>query len=345
MRQLSVKGLQGSSEIFIGERLSNLTKFLPSTNVLIITDETVKGLYGHLFPKFSIIELAEAETSKTLETVQTAVSKMLELGVDRSWFIVAIGGGIVCDVAGFIASIYMRGIRFGFVSTTLLSQVDASVGGKNGVNFEGYKNILGVFAQPEFVICDTFLLDTLSDDDILCGIAEIIKHALIADEKMFSLLESEKEDILFLENELVEELVYRSISIKSSIVNEDEREQGKRKLLNFGHTLGHAIEKVCGVPHGQSVALGMKYAVKLSVNKGYLQESIADRIIALIDSYGFPQIYVDEDKLILAMLKDKKKEGEDISFIYLKDIGVPIIRKIAFKDFKEDIHELFKYSV
>ena len=345
MRQLSVNGLQGSSKILIGERLSNLTKYLPSTNVLIITDETVKGLYGHLFPKFSIIELAETETSKTLETLQKAVSKMLELGVDRSWFIVAIGGGIVCDVAGFIASIYMRGIRFGFVSTTLLSQVDASVGGKNGVNFEGYKNILGVFNQPEFVICDTFLLDTLHDEDILCGIAEIIKHALIADEEMFSLLESQKEDIIFLDNELIEELVYRSVSIKSSIVNEDEREQGNRKLLNFGHTFGHALEKVYGIPHGHAVALGMKYAVKLSVNKGYLQVSVAERIISLIDSYGVSEINVEEDKLVSALLKDKKKEGEDLFFIYLKNIGVPFISKITLKDFKEDIHELFKYSV
>jgi 3-dehydroquinate synthase len=345
MRQLSVKGLQGSSKILIGERLSNLSKYLPSTNILIITDETVKSMYGHLFPEVSTIELVQGESFKTLETIQKVVPKMLELGVDRSWFIVAIGGGIVCDVAGFIASIYMRGIRFGFVSTTLLAQVDASVGGKNGVNFEGYKNILGVFNQPEFVICDTFLLDTLSDDDILCGIAEIIKHALIADVEMFSILESDKEDILFLENELIEELVYRSVNIKSSIVNEDEREQGNRKLLNFGHTLGHAIEKVYEIPHGQAVALGMKYAVKLSVNKGYLLASVAERIIALIDSFGFPQINVDKDKLTSAMLKDKKKEGEDISFIYLKDIGVPIISKITLKDFKEDIHELFKYSV
>ncbi len=345
MKQLSVKGLQGSSKIIIGERLSNLSKYIPKTNVLLITDENVKSLYGHLFPKTPIIELAQGESSKTIETIQKAVAQMLEFGVDRSWFIVGIGGGIVCDVTGFIASIYMRGIPFGFVSTTLLSQVDASVGGKNGVNFEGYKNVLGVFNQPKFVICDTLLLDTLSDDDILCGLAEIIKHALIADEEMFVTLEKEKEDILFLDNEIIEELVYRSVSIKSEIVNEDEREAGNRKLLNLGHTFGHALEKVYGIPHGHAVALGIKYAVKFSVNKGYLEKNAADRIVALINNYGFLDIVVNEEKLISALLKDKKKDGDYLHFIYLKGIGAPMISKIAIKDFKEDIHELFKYSV
>ncbi|MDD4526887.1 MAG: 3-dehydroquinate synthase [Candidatus Margulisbacteria bacterium] len=345
MKKLSVKGLQGSSKILIGENLSNLAQYIPENNVLIITDDIVNNLYCHLFPAFPVVRLQQGESFKTLESVQAVVSKMLELGVDRSWFIVGIGGGIVCDVTGFIASIYMRGLRFGFVSTTLLSQVDASVGGKNGVNFEGYKNILGVFNQPEFVICDALLLDTLSDDDILCGLAEIIKHALIADVEMFSILEQEKEDILCLDNKLIEKLVYKSVKLKARIVNEDEHEQGNRKLLNFGHTIGHAIEKVYGIPHGQAVAVGMKYAIRLSVNKGYLKESVAKKIFDLIHSYGYPELKIDELKILSALLKDKKKDGDDISFIYLKDIGEPLIKKIAINDFKEDINELFKHSL
>ncbi len=345
MKKLSVKGQQSSSKIYVGERLFNLTDYIPEKKVLIITDDKITSLYGELLPDFPIICLEQGESFKTIDSVKDVIAKLLELGVDRSWFIVAIGGGIICDLVGFVASIYMRGLRFGFVSTTLLSQVDASVGGKNGVNFDGYKNILGVFNQPEFVICDTVLLDTLSDDDILCGLAEIIKHALIADEEMFSLLENEKDDVLFLDNKIIEKLVYKSVKIKAKIVNEDEREHGKRKLLNFGHTIGHAIEKVYGLPHGQAVAIGMKYAVILSVNKGYLNASVADRIYKLINSYGYPEVEIDKDKLLSALLKDKKKDGDNLYFIYLKDIGVPLISKVAISEFKEDINELFKHSV
>jgi 3-dehydroquinate synthase len=234
----------------------------------------------------------------------------------------------------------MRGIRYGFVATTLLAQVDAAIGGKNGVNFQGYKNIIGVFNQPEFVICDVSLLKTLAKDDVLCGLAEIIKHALLADKEMFSILENKKEDILALKDEVIEELVYRSVKIKSAVVNEDEREQGKRKLLNLGHTIGHAVEKTYSVSHGKAVAIGIRYAVQLSVNKNYLDKQVAERIISLLDTYNFSDLKVDESKIFSAILKDKKKTGTFLSFIFLRNIGEPIIEEVTFEELKEDIYEL-----
>ena len=176
------------------------------------------------------------ESAKTLDTAGRLYEELMALSVDRSGFIVAVGGGIVCDVAGFVASTYLRGIRFAFVASTLLAQVDASVGGKNGVNVGGYKNMVGVFNQPEFVICDPHLLGTLPQNEILCGAAEIIKHAAIADSALFGYLEENSHRLFDLDEAVVEKLVYDSVLIKSGVVNRDEKETGERRKLNFGHT-------------------------------------------------------------------------------------------------------------
>jgi 3-dehydroquinate synthase len=205
-----------------------------------------------------------------LETVTTIFNQLVDMEVDRSTLILGIGGGIVCDIAGFVASTYMRGTPFGFVSTTLLSQVDASVGGKNGVNFGGYKNMVGVFNQPEFVVCDMMLLKTLPFREIQCGFAEIIKHGAIADHRMLDFIENHRDAALDLESRIVEHLVYRSVEIKAGVVTRDEREKGERRKLNFGHTFGHAIEKLTGIPHGEAVGIGMVMAAALSVKKGLL---------------------------------------------------------------------------
>ncbi len=344
MKELSVKGAQSSSKLLIGESLSNLPKYLSASKLVVITDSKVRNLYKDNFPSAPVIEIGQGEKSKTLATVEKVVAELLELGVDRSWFIVAIGGGIVCDVAGFIASIYMRGLKFGFVSTTLLAQVDASVGGKNGVNSEGYKNMLGVFNQPEFVICDTSLLKTLDKQNILCGIAEIIKHALIADKEKFLILADNSEAVLALDEDLINDLVFRSVSIKAEVVNEDEREQGRRRVLNLGHTIGHAIEKIQGISHGMAVAAGLRYSVNLSVLKGMLSKTVAEQINDMLDKYGFEQVSITKDELVSAVFKDKKRDGDSIYFIYLEDIGSPVIKKVKMDEFEEDINELFKHS-
>ena len=223
----------GKSVILIGEQLENLPKYLPVKMPIVITDTEVKRQWGHLFPPGAVFTIDTGEDVKTLDTVSALYDKLLGLGADRSSFIVGIGGGIVCDIAGFVASTYMRGIRFGFVSTTLLSQVDASVGGKNGVNFGGYKNIVGVFNQPEFVICDQKLLKTLPDREFQYGFAEIVKHGAIADEELFVYLEQNWSRALAHDPEVIERLVYDSVIIKSTIVKRDATEQGDRRKLNF----------------------------------------------------------------------------------------------------------------
>jgi 3-dehydroquinate synthase len=260
----------------------------------------------------------------------------VELEADRSTFIIGIGGGIVCDIAGFVASTYLRGVRFGFVSTTLLSQVDASVGGKNGVNFEGYKNMIGVFNQPEFVICDLNLLNTLPEREILCGMAEIVKHAVIGDTDLFAYLEEHYQEALALDIGVIKKLVY-----DSAIVNKDEKEKGERRKLNFGHTFGHAIEKTTGVPHGEAVSAGMVMASALSVKRGRLPAQDAERIKKLLQKLKLPtRLQADRKTVLDALQKDKKRKGDSIYFVLLNSIGNPFVDQISIKKLEAVTHYL-----
>ena len=326
----------GKSIILIGEQLENLTNYLPEKNPIIITDANVQKHWGHYFPPGAVISIGTGERIKNLDTVGSIYDQLLEMGADRSSFIVGIGGGIVCDVAGFIASTYMRGVRFGFVSTTLLSQVDASVGGKNGVNFGGYKNIVGVFNQPEFVICDQNLLKTLPKREFQCGFAEIVKHAVIADDQLFAYLEQNWSPALEQDSEVIEKLVYDSVIIKSNIVNRDVTEKGERRKLNFGHTLGHAIEKTLQVPHGEAVSAGMVLASKLSEKKGYLQSEDSTRLSNLLEKFRLPvRLEFSRQQVFEAIGKDKKREGGSLKFVLLKRIGAAAINEISIQDLVE----------
>lgn len=325
-----IRGRMGDSEILVGERLENLHEHIPAERTILITDDRVRELYGDRFPSCPLIEIGQGEAIKTLDTARMIYGRLMELGADRSVFIAGVGGGIVCDITGFVASTYLRGVRFGFVSSTLLAQVDASVGGKNGVNFGGYKNMVGVFSQPEFVICDMSLLKTLSEEDYLCGFAEIVKHAVIADAEMFAFLEENWQAALDRDSEVIQRVVYDSVVIKSEVVNRDEREQGERRKLNFGHTFGHAIEKTAGVPHGQAVSAGMVIAARLSVRRGLLSESDAGRIQELLEKLGLPtRIPVNERDAFDALKKDKKREGDRIRFVLAKGIGDAVVEDIS----------------
>ena len=326
----------GKSVILIGEQLENLHKYLPVKMPIIITDTNVKKHWGHRFPPGAVITIDTGEEIKSLDTVSILYDRLLDLGVDRSSFIVGIGGGIVCDITGYVASTYMRGIKFGFVSTTLLSQVDASVGGKNGVNFGGYKNIVGVFNQPEFVICDQNLLQTLPAQEFRCGFAEIVKHGAIADDELFVYLEQNWSRALNYDPEVIERLVYDSVIIKSTIVNRDATEKGERRLLNFGHTLGHAIEKVMRVANGEAVSAGMILASKLSEQKGYLQSDDTVRLSSLLEKFNLPvKLMYDRKQVIEAIGKDKKREGEYLKFVLLKQLGEAIVIEISIQDLVE----------
>ena len=294
-----------------------------------------------LFPSYDVITIGTGEKIKNLDTVRYIYGKLMESEADRSTFIIGIGGGIVCDIAGFVASTYLRGVRFGFVSSTLLSQVDASVGGKNGVNFEGYKNIIGVFNQPQFVICDLNLLNTLPKKEVLCGLAEIVKHAAIGDMDLFTYLEDHYQKALALDTGVIERLVYDSVVIKSDIVSRDEKEKGERRKLNFGHTFGHAVEKTTGVPHGEAVSVGMVMASVLSVKKGHLMAKDAERIKKLLQRLKLPtRLEADRKTVIDALRKDKKRKGDQIYFVLLNDIGNPFVDLISIEELEAMVNDI-----
>ncbi len=342
MKTLSIQGGRGQSDIHVGESLDNLKHYVPENRrIIIITDSVVRDLYGKRFPSGDVISIGIGEKIKTLATLEHIFHRLIEMEADRSVFIVGIGGGIVCDTTGFAASLYLRGVDFGYVSTTLLAQVDASVGGKTGVNFGGYKNMVGVFNQPGFVICDPALLETLPAKEIACGFAEIVKHAIIADADMFAFLEQNSPKALVLERSVIQRLVFESVDIKAGVVEQDEREQGERRKLNFGHTFGHAIEKTAGLRHGEAVSLGMVIAGALSVEKGLLHPDEQGRIVALLKSLGLPvRMEVDKQAVLDAMQKDKKRQGDSIKFVLADGLGQALVQDVSLQELADVVKRL-----
>lgn len=336
MKQLQIQGVSGPSTLLVGEPLRNLGRHLPTRHLVIITDENVGGRYADKFPPGHVITIGAGEAFKTLNTVRRIYDELVAIEADRSSFIVGIGGGIVCDIAGFVASTYMRGVGFGFVATTLLAQVDASVGGKNGVNFGGYKNMVGTFNQPAFVLCDLEMLRSLPETQLQSGFAEIVKHAAIADAPMFAYLEQNAHRALGLDLEVIESLVYQSLVIKATIVNQDEKETGERRKLNFGHTFGHAIEKVTGVTHGQAVSVGMVLAAQLSRRRGLVTASEEERLGQLLTKLHLPlRKTFDREAVLEALGKDKKREGNSVHFVLLKGLGNAVISDIPLAELRE----------
>lgn len=329
MEKILIDTQSGHSEIHVGAEWVSFKKLLPEKGVVIITDDNVNDFYGDKFSEFPVISLAPGEDSKQLSVIESISSKLLDFGIDRSGFIVGIGGGVVCDIAGFVASVYMRGIRCAYVSTSLLSQVDASTGGKTGVNLGGTKNIIGTIRQPEFVICDTSLLSTLSESEYLSGLAEVIKTAIIGDSFLFKLIEEKHTEIIERNQLLLSELVARCVRFKSSVVTEDENETGLRRILNFGHTFGHAIEMQESMKHGYAVAAGMELAVYYSSEKGFLGSGDMQRILNLLNKFGLVSPYsITDVKLRQLILHDKKKAGDSINFIFTEGIGKASVKKI-----------------
>lgn len=342
MEQLIIKTDLGESKLLLGESIKNIGNYLPDTKVVVITDTNVRELYEDFFPEeVNVIEIGTGEENKTLETLSYIYEKLVEFEIDRSSFIVGIGGGIVCDITGFAASTFMRGIKFGFVSTTLLSQVDASIGGKNGVNFKGFKNMIGVFNQPEFVICDFTMLMTLPEDEYIAGYAEIIKHAIIKNYEMFCYLEKNVNEAMEQNLEVIHRVVYDSLVIKSEVVQKDEKETGLRRMLNFGHTIGHAIEKNTGLIHGKAVAMGMVLSAKLSEKRGYITKEDVKRITDLISAYKLPVDFpLDKKEIVEIMKKDKKREKQIINFVLISKIGEVKFEAIPVNELEDIINDL-----
>ena len=341
MKKIEIDGISGLSTLLVNESHRHINKYLPDNKTIMITDQQVSSLYPDLFAGAEVIKIGCGEKIKTLDTVQMIYRRLLAAEMDRSSFIVAVGGGIVCDVAGFAASTFLRGIPFGFVASTLLAQVDASVGGKNGVNLNGYKNMVGVFNQPEFVICDLDMLKTLSQKELLNGFAEIVKHALIKDSVLFKFIDQNLDKSLALDKEVLEKLVYDSLVIKSAIVNRDERERGERRILNFGHTLAHALEKSMALSHGEAVSVDMVLACSLSVKLGFMDREEAEQIKTLLQRLKLPvSVNVSKELVKEAIRRDKKRTGDSINFILLKRIGETVICEITIHELEEVIDDL-----
>ncbi len=323
------------SQVYIGSAAELLPELLPEGRVVVVSDATIDRLYHPLLDKYDTVLIGTGESIKTLQTVETIYRRFIELGVDRSTFVLGIGGGIVTDVAGFAASTYMRGLRFGFVSTTLLGQVDASVGGKNGVNVDGYKNMAGTFTQPQFVVCDPSLLRSLSDREFRAGLAEVVKAAIIADADLFDRMGQTSFETLRSDTDLLSDVISAAIRVKADIVEYDEKESGERRKLNLGHTLAHAIEKSSNrMNHGEAVAVGTALIAGAAVKLGVLKEEERLRIEKLLVRLGFDLTPPVEIKRLLKEVgKDKKNEDGMLRIVLPVGIGDCEVRKMAPGEF------------
>ncbi len=332
-----------SYDILIGPGLLSglgtmLKEFLPDSRFVLITDSTVEDYLGvdllNLLQDegidVSMISFPAGEESKRMDVIVDLARKMVNIGADRTSVVLALGGGVTGDMAGFLASIYMRGIPFIQIPTTLLAQVDSSVGGKTGVDLPEGKNLLGTFSQPLRVYADIGVLCTLPAPELRNGLAEVIKYGMIWSEELFSMLEERWWDVINLEPHVTAEIVKQSCEIKAKVVAEDEREGGLRRILNFGHTIGHAIEASSDyrIPHGEAVAMGMMAVSRISAMRGMLSDRDVERLAGLLDRFSLPRTipeYIDDDSIIRLIQHDKKVKEGRVHFVLCKGIGSTVI--------------------
>lgn len=345
MREIKINLENRLSTVYAGGSIDDIGSCTNLSKSIIVTDVNVHRLYADRFRGVPAIVIGTGEGVKTLSTVEQIMREFIALGADRNTFILGIGGGIVSDITGFAASIFMRGLDFGFVSTTLLSQVDASVGGKNGVNIDRLKNMAGVFCQPRFVICDHTMLATLPEEEYRNGMAEMIKTACLDSEGLYDFIWQQREELKRRDTGAVEEAVYRCAAFKASVVAQDERETGLRRILNLGHTAGHAVEKVHGVAHGHAVAAGIGFSLFMSQKFGLIESGAAEKIISMLRFFGLPAGLSDaasagdSAKLAAAASSDKKRDGNTVRFVLLEGIGRPLVREINLSDLDTLIYE------
>ena len=293
----------------------------PRTGTILIADEYFREAGTLAAWGCPILWIRASEQEKTLATVERLIAQLLDLQADRDTMLIGVGGGIVTDITGFVAAIFKRGLRFGLVPTTLLAQVDAAIGGKNGVNFDRFKNMVGTFRQAEFVYVDTDFLRTLPQRELRCGAAEMLKTFLLADAKAY-----EEAVAVFRgphPERVPQHLVRRAGEIKFSLVEQDPEDHGVRQLLNLGHTFGHAIEKCSSqYEHGEAVAIGIVMAARMACEKGLLAPEQADRIRDDIAACGLPvEPPVPQAQLQAAILQDKKRSGGTLKYVLPDSIG------------------------
>ncbi len=340
MDELIVNGADNAPlyRIVLEESFDGIIPMLNSLQVkgrkiCIVSDSTVAALYGgevsSLLEKegfFCVLfSFPAGESSKNLDTVAALYEFLIAASFDRNDVLLALGGGVTGDLTGFVAATYLRGIRFIGLPTSLLSMVDSSIGGKTGVDFKAYKNMIGAFYQPSAVYINVAALKTLPEREFLAGMGEVIKHGFILDKSYHVFLKENVNHILEKEPETLRSMIYRSLCIKRDVVERDPKEKGERALLNFGHTIGHAVEKLndFSLLHGECVSVGMIAAAELSVLRNTLSREEADEIKELIISYGMKTTisYLNKETLLSVCHHDKKADGAKIKFVLLKNIG------------------------
>jgi 3-dehydroquinate synthase len=322
----------------VGDVLGSFDEYLPvGRRVIIVTDPNVYAIYGDVIDRWEHIIIPTGEENKTLATVGEIYRRLIEMGADRRCYIVGFGGGIVTDVTGFAASTYLRGVDFGFVATSLLAQVDASVGGKNGVNVEGYKNMAGVFNQPDFVLCDVGILTTLPPREFRAGLAEMIKAGIIADPALFEIFEQNTPEQLLADRRLLTGAIAAAVRIKARIVEADEREAGERRKLNLGHTVAHAIEKLSrNYNHGEAVGIGIVSATDVAVKLGMLSSADRDRIVSAVERAELPtRADIPKAEIVAALTHDKKVEGGAMWLVVPRIVGDVTLRRTTFAEISD----------
>ena len=304
-----------------------LKKLVNQKTTVLITDQNIASLHKKKFKDWNVIVLKPGEEYKVQQTVDSIIRQLIDLKADRKWTLIGVGGGVVTDITGYTASIFLRGIPFAFVPTSLLAMVDAAIGGKNGVDLDEYKNMVGTINQPKFLLYDTGMLKTLPEDEWRNGFAEIIKHACIKDPVLFKTLEGTSLEKIRNSGPFLHKLIQRNALLKTKIVQQDEFEKNERRLLNFGHTLGHALEKTYEFSHGEAVSIGMAFACKLSEN--FLKFKGSPKVISLLDKYELPvSAGYNKKKVFEVLTSDKKREGNQLNFILLEKIGKAVIKKL-----------------
>jgi shikimate kinase / 3-dehydroquinate synthase len=320
---------------------SVIAEIVKDANIVIITDDNVFDHHTKKMSAFPVIKFAAGEEFKKQATVDHIIQELINLGAQKNTFLIGVGGGVVTDITGYVAAVYMRGIQFGLVPTSVLSMVDAAIGGKNGIDVGVYKNMVGTIRQPEFIFYDYSFLETLPVKEWINGFAEIIKHACIKDALLFAVLEKYSLHEYQTDKTLIADLIEKNVEIKSLIVTNDEFEQGERKLLNFGHTIGHAIENLHAIPHGHAVSIGMVAACNLSEQVNDLHFKDAARIVKLLAQYHLPvDVETDHVKVFEVLKMDKKRKDDGVHFILLKSIGNAEIKFISLTDLEKHFKEI-----
>jgi len=341
--------LQNSQKITYNITIDALTKLSFDTKVVIVTNPTVAGYHLEQVTsqieakELHVVTIPDGEEYKTLQTVESILNQLFEYKLDRKSLLIALGGGVIGDMTGFTASLYQRGIDFIQIPTTLLSQVDASVGGKTGVNNSYGKNLIGAFYQPKAVYIDPSFLQTLPAREFSAGVAEIVKMAVMFDRDYFDLLETAD----LHDDETLKDIIKRSVELKAKVVNQDEKEAGIRAVLNYGHTFAHVIENETNYTrylHGEAVAIGIVMANKLALALGLITQDDADRVTKLLEKFDLPVNYkiANIDTFYEHFFLDKKSANNSIKFILPNGLGNYIIKKDIDETVVKEVLSQFK---